>query len=113
MTEINFQRLASTMGASHPFSRFFDVAYTNPNRSVILLFRTVIIAAIYDGIKGCPEARDWLLTPSADIQEVADLADLPCCWLRRIAHQVFTRKTSLPPYRVWRYLWADLQQKTG
>lgn len=51
--------------------RWFDVPVNHPNRAEILLFRTVILDAFYDLAKKCSKAEAWLLTPSADLAEVA------------------------------------------
>lgn len=99
------------LSENHPLARLFDIPFSAPNRGIMLLFRTVILNAVYDGLKGCPEAKKWLLTPSADMQQVADYANLTPAWVQRVSIEVLSNKHPMPPYRIWRYLWADLQQK--
>lgn len=113
MSEIKLERALTAIDKNHPFGRFFNVCHANPNRPIVLLFRTVIIAALYDSLKGCEAAKTWLLTESDDLAEVADYAALSSGWVRRIAHQAITGEIQLPSYRLWRYVWADLQQKNG
>lgn len=88
--------------------RWFDVAQNQPNRSIILLYRTVILDALYDLAKNCPKAHSWLFTPSADLTEVADYANVTVGQIQSIALSVQWEGIKLPAWRIWRYTWADL-----
>lgn len=88
--------------------RWFDVPQNQPNRSIILLYRTVLLDAFYDLAKNCPQANDWLLTPSADLAEVTDYAHVTMGQIHRIAEGIKAKNIKLPPWRIWRYTWADL-----
>ena len=96
---------------NHPLACFFDIPQNDTTRPVQLLFRTVILNALYDGLKGQKEAKHWLLTPSADMEEVCDFAHLSPSWVRRISREILNNQHPMPAYRIWRYLWADLEQK--
>ena len=106
---VHFQELTK----NHPLARMFDVPHSDPTRPIQLLFRTVILNALYDGLKGCHEAQAWLLTPSADLDYVSDFAQVPPAWVCHISQEILNKMHPMPPYRLWRYLWADLQQKNG
>jgi len=88
--------------------RWFDVAQTQPNRSIILLYRTVLLDAFYDLRKNCPHAQAWLFTPSTDLAEVADYANVSVGQIRQIAEGIQAKSIHLPPWRIWRYTWAEL-----
>lgn len=111
MAAFNFPVYLEPLSENHPLARFFDLPPGSPNRAIKMLFRTVILHAIYDGLKGCPEARRWLLTPSEDLHHVSDLANLCPHWVRCTSRDILAKKHTMPAYRVWRYLWADMQQK--
>lgn len=93
----------------HILYRWFDVAINHPSRIEILLFRTVILDAFYDLAKQCPKAEAWLLTPSADLAEVADYAEVTPDQVHAIAHSIKAGLIKLPAWRIWRYTWSDVQ----
>lgn len=93
----------------HVLYRWFDVSLSDPNRRIILLYRTVILDAFYDLTKNCPKAKAWLFTPSADLAEVADYADLTVEQVQKIATAITSKTVLLPAWRIWRYTWADSQ----
>lgn len=113
MSELYLPRDIHKISANHPLARLFDIPLREPNRDIQLLYRTVILRALYEGLKGCSDARTWLLIPSPDMTDVSDFANLCPHWIRRISREILQRKHPMPPYRVWRYLWADLQQKNA
>ncbi|GEM_PF-6092390 len=89
--------------------RWFDVPVNHPNRAEILLFRTVILDAFYDLAKKCSKAEAWLLTPSADLAEIADFACVTPEQIESIAHSIKAGLIKLPAWRIWRYTWSDVQ----
>lgn len=93
----------------HILYRWFDVDLGHPNRIEILLFRTVILDAFYDLAKNCAAAEKWLLTPSADMSEVADYAEVSVDQIHSIALSIKAGLIKLPAWRIWRYTWTDVQ----
>ena len=93
----------------HILYRWFDVPNEHPNRAEILLYRTVLLDAFYDIAKNCPKAREWLLTLSPDLVEVADYADVTLGQVQSIAASIQSGEIKLPAWRIWRYTWADSQ----
>ncbi len=93
---------------THLLYHYFDIPHYHPNRPIIMLFRTVVLSAFYDAAKGCADSTEWLLTPSEDLLEIADYAELTPTWIYHTTHSIISRQTKLPPWRIWRYIWADI-----
>lgn len=92
--------------APHPLASFLHIPDHAPLRSERILFRTVILQALYEAHHGDAEAADWLLTPSADLTEVCDHALIEAGWLHTISKRVLDGEVGLPPWKVWRYFWV-------
>lgn len=89
----------------HPLAAFMAVPDLAPNRAEVLLFRTVILQAIYEACGGDAEAKHWLLNPSEDLDEVCDYAQTTAGFVQRVTLQALANQLPMPDWRVWRYLW--------
>ena len=89
----------------HPLASFMSLPDTTPCRAEALLFRTVILQAIYEACGGDAEARYWLLNPGEDLNEVCDYARVLPDFIQRVTLQLLAGQLAMPDWRVWRYLW--------
>lgn len=89
----------------HPLASFMAIPDKAPHRAEVLLFRTVILQAIYEACGGDAEARHWLLSRSEDLDEVCDYAQTTSGFIQKVTLQLLSGQLAMPDWRVWRYLW--------
>lgn len=89
----------------HPLATFMTVEESHPHRAETLLFRTVILQAIYEACGGDAEARFWLLNNSNDLTEVCDYAETSPRFIQSVTLQLLSGRVPMPDWRVWRYMW--------
>ena len=71
-------------------------------RQITIMYRTMILNALYDLKKNCPKAKRFLRT--IEEQELW-YADIERHTLKKIVSWV--KNNDLPPYKSWRYQWSD------
>ena len=91
----------------HPFESFLKIQPNHPNREIIILFRTVIIQAIYDAKNGDKPAKRWLLIPSKDLEQVADYADTSPYYIKQLTNAALQESFNMVGYRSLRYVWSQ------
>lgn len=104
-----FKQLTPSLWRTHPLSAWFHVPDHHPTRSEIMLFRTVLLQAMYDACGGDRDAQSYLLTLTPDLQEVCDMAQTSPLFVGRVTTDLLAGKLMMPDYKVWRYFWARIE----
>lgn len=79
-----------------------DNSQQRQRRQITIMYRTMVLNALYDLKKGCPQAKRFLRTVA---DEELWYANLERDTLERIVSWV--EQNDMPPYKMWRYQWSD------